>query len=154
MDIEKLKNQLIIDEGIKYQIYTDTKGYATFGIGHKLTSSDPEYYYYKNLKSGEVINVSQQRVDQAFENDVAIALKACQQCFPDFDFFLEEVQQIIANMMFNIGQPVFSEFHKFIEAITCKNYKTAAQEMVDSSWYSQVGNRAKRLYNRMLILAN
>ena len=33
MDIEKLRKQLEIDEGVKYEIYNDHLGLATFGIG-------------------------------------------------------------------------------------------------------------------------
>ena len=34
MDLEKLRKQLEIDEGVKYEIYNDHLGYPTFGIGH------------------------------------------------------------------------------------------------------------------------
>ena len=34
MDINKLREQLKIDEGVKYEVYDDHLGYKTFGIGH------------------------------------------------------------------------------------------------------------------------
>jgi GH24 family phage-related lysozyme (muramidase) len=34
MNLRKLRAQLAIDEGIKYEVYNDHLGYATFGIGH------------------------------------------------------------------------------------------------------------------------
>ena len=34
MDIEKLREQLEIDEGVVHEIYLDHLGYPTFGIGH------------------------------------------------------------------------------------------------------------------------
>ena len=37
MDTEKLRKQLEIDEGVKYEIYNDHLGYPTFGIGHLVT---------------------------------------------------------------------------------------------------------------------
>ena len=43
MNLEKLREQLEIDEGVKYEIYRDHLGYATFGIGHLVLESDPEY---------------------------------------------------------------------------------------------------------------
>ena len=43
MDIEKLRKQLEIDEGVKYEIYNDHLGYPTFGIGHLVIPSDKEY---------------------------------------------------------------------------------------------------------------
>ena len=42
MDVEKLREQLKIDEGCVYEIYNDHLGYATFGIGHLVRSDDPE----------------------------------------------------------------------------------------------------------------
>ena len=43
MDIEKLREQLEIDEGVVHEIYLDHLGYPTFGIGHLVTDTDPEY---------------------------------------------------------------------------------------------------------------
>jgi GH24 family phage-related lysozyme (muramidase) len=43
MNIKQLRKQLEIDEGVKYEIYKDHLGYPTFGIGHLIINSDPEY---------------------------------------------------------------------------------------------------------------
>ena len=43
MNIEKLQKELEIDEGCKYEIYLDHLGYPTFGVGHLVLESDPEY---------------------------------------------------------------------------------------------------------------
>ena len=43
MDIEKLRKQLEIEEGVVHEIYLDHLGYPTFGIGHLITDNDPEY---------------------------------------------------------------------------------------------------------------
>ena len=42
MNVEQLREQLKIDEGCVYKIYTDHLGYPTFGIGHLIIESDPE----------------------------------------------------------------------------------------------------------------
>ena len=42
MDLEKLREQLEIDEGCIYEIYLDHLNFATFGIGHLVRESDPE----------------------------------------------------------------------------------------------------------------
>ena len=36
MDLEQLREQLEIDEGVKYEIYNDHLGYATFGVGQVI----------------------------------------------------------------------------------------------------------------------
>jgi len=43
MNLDELRKQLEIDEGVKYEIYNDHLGYPTFGIGHLILASDPEY---------------------------------------------------------------------------------------------------------------
>ena len=79
MDIEKLREQLKVDEGCVYELYNDHLGYATFGIGHLVTESDPEY--------GADIGtpVSDDRVIEAFEQDVKTVLSDCAVLYPDFD---------------------------------------------------------------------
>ena len=42
MNLEKLREELEIDEGCKYEIYLDHLGYPTFGIGHLIIDDDPE----------------------------------------------------------------------------------------------------------------
>ena len=42
MNMEKLREELEADEGVKYEIYNDNLGDATFGIAHLILDSDPE----------------------------------------------------------------------------------------------------------------
>ena len=143
MDIEKLREQLKIDEGCVYEIYNDHLGYPTFGIGHLVIESDPE--------NGEEIGtpVSESRVIEAFEQDVETVLSDCAILYPDFEELPEEVQQIIANMMFNLGRPRLSAFKGMKRGVDSQNWQEAADQMVDSRWYRQVGARAERLVERM-----
>ena len=143
MDIEKLREQLKIDEGCVYEIYNDHLGYPTFGIGHLVIESDPE--------NGEEIGtpVSESRVIEAFEQDVETVLSDCAILYPNFDELPEEVQQIVANMMFNLGRPRLSKFAGMKRGVDSQDWDAAADEMVDSRWYRQVGARAERLVERM-----
>ena len=147
MDIEKLREQLKIDEGCVYELYNDHLGYATFGIGHLVTESDPEY-------GSEIgTEVSESRVVEAFEQDVKTVLSDCAVLYPDFDELPEEAQQVIANMMFNMGRPRLSKFKGMKRGVDSRNWNEAADEMVDSSWYRQVTKRADRLVERIRALA-
>ena len=60
MNIDQLRKELEVDEGVKYEIYNDHLGYPTFGIGHLVIDTDPEY--------GEEVGtpVSEDRVAEAF----------------------------------------------------------------------------------------
>ena len=143
MNVEKLREQLKIDEGCVYEIYNDHLGYPTFGIGHLVRESDPE--------NGSPLGaeVSEDRVNEAFDADIEIVLSDCNILYPDFGDLPEEAQQIIANMMFNLGRPRLSKFVGMKRGVDAKDWNSAADEMVDSRWYRQVGARAERLVNRM-----
>tara|TARA_A100000164_G_scaffold94226_1_gene81720 strand:- start:359 stop:799 length:441 start_codon:yes stop_codon:yes gene_type:complete len=143
MDIEKLREQLEIDEGVVHEIYLDHLGYPTFGIGHLVRESDPEHGANVGTK------VDEARCIEAFNQDVESVIKDCKILYPDFDDLPEEVQQIVANMMFNMGRPRLSKFKGMKRGVDAKDWNAAADEMVDSAWYRQVTNRANRLVERM-----
>ena len=147
MNIEQLREQLEVDEGCVYEIYNDHLGYPTFGIGHLVTESDPE--------QGQSLGtaVSSDRVAEAFESDVQGVLRDCDILYPDFSSLPEEAQQVIANMMFNMGRPRLSKFAGMKRGVDARDWDAAADEMVDSNWYRQVTNRADRLVERIRALA-
>jgi lysozyme len=147
MDLQVLREQLEIDEGRVDALYNDHLGYATFGIGHLILESDPEY--------GSEIGtaVSESRVIEAFEQDCENVLRDCDILYEDFDDLPEEAQQVIANMMFNMGRPRLSKFKGMKRGVDSRNWNAAADEMVDSAWYRQVTNRADRLVERIRALS-
>lgn len=148
MNLERLKKQLIEDEGCKDHIYLDSKGIATFGIGHKLTKQDPEYYAYKNLPKGGILKITDDRISQAFKEDVDCACKASVNKIEDFYELPDQIQEVVVNMIFNMGPSGFGLFKEFIKALAVKNYAVAVKEMKDSDWYRKdVPNRAARLIN-------
>lgn len=148
MNIDKLREELAEDEGCKYEIYLDHLGLATFGIGHLITKDDPEY----GKDVGTVIE--QGRVRSAFNLDITVTIEDCHRLYKNFDELPEEVQLIIANMMFNLGYPRLSKFKGMKAGVDAKSWSSAADEMVDSRWYTQVPNRARRLVDRMRQVSN
>ena len=143
MNLIKLQDEISKDEGVKYEIYNDHLGYPTFGIGHLILESDPEY----NRPIGSA--VSESRVAEAFESDCETVLIDCITLYLDFYDLPEEAQQIIANMMFNMGRTRLSKFKGMKRGVDARDWNVAADEMVDSAWYRQVTNRADRLVERM-----
>ena len=148
MNIDRLRQQLEIDEGCKYVIYLDHLNLPTHGIGHLILESDPEY--------GQPVGtpVGEDRVRQRFNLDIAVTIDDCKVLYDDFDDLPEECQHIIANMMFNMGRPRLSKFKGMKAGVDARDWNRAADEMVDSRWYDQVTNRAKRLVARMRALAD
>ena len=145
MNREAVYEQLKIDEGVVYGIYNDHLGYPTFGVGHLILEDDEEF--------GRPVGtaVTEERVRACFASDLSIAEGECYTLYGEgvFRLWPDEVQQILVNMMFNMGRPRLSKFKKMNEAIAQKDWKRAATEGRDSQWYRQVTNRAERLMTRM-----
>jgi len=148
MNIDQLRMELEYDEGCKYEIYLDHLGLPTFGIGHLVTEDDPEH--------GQEVGtpIEEARVIEVFEKDVEVTIGECKKLYDDWDDLPEEVQLIIANMMFNLGYPRLSKFVGMKAGVDARDFSSAADEMVDSKWYTQVPNRARRLVARMRALAS
>jgi len=143
MDIDKLREEIKYDEGSVNEIYLDHLGLATFGIGHLVTEWDEEYGW----EVGTPVN--EDRCIECFDTDIQIVLSDCDRLYPDFNELPEEVQRIIANMMFNMGRPRLSKFKGMKRGVDARDWNAAADEMVDSKWYRQVTKRADRLVERM-----
>ena len=143
IDIEQLKETLKVDEGVVYEIYNDHLGYPTFGIGHLVIEGDPE------LGAPVGTPVTESRVNECFEKDVAVVIEDCKILHSGWDGYPEEVKQVVANMMFNMGRTRLSKFKKHNAALMCGDWKEAAKEGRDSKWYRQVTSRAERLMKRL-----
>lgn len=141
--IEQLREELEVDEGCVYAVYLDHLGLKTVGIGHLCKKGDPE----RQMEVGTA--VSEERVAELFEKDIAQTIKDCYRLLPDWDMLPEEVQLICANMCFNLGATRLGQFKKFLAAVEDRDWASAASEMVDSKWHRQVPERSGRLIARM-----
>jgi lysozyme len=144
--IDQLREELEIDEGVKYEIYLDHLGLKTCGVGHLVRKTDPEH----DMEVGDP--VSKERVAELFERDIGWTMNDCQKLLPDFDMLSEEIRLIVANMCFNLGINRLGRFKKFLAAIEDRDWQRAADEMVDSKWHNQVPERSGRLIARMRAL--
>ena len=144
MNREAVFETLKVDEGVVYEIYKDHLGYPTFGVGHLVLESDPEH--------GQEVGtpVSEERVKECFEKDLDTAINECVALYGDqFNDWPDEVQQVLVNMMFNMGRTRLGGFKNFRKALEENNWKRAAVEGRDSKWYRQVTKRAERLMKRL-----
>lgn len=143
MNLEELKEDLIREEGLKYEIYRCSEGFPTAGIGHLITEWDEEYY---SLPIGS--EVSKEQVDKWFEADLYIAMndmeKFCEGMSVD-----ENVKECVTQMAFQLGLPRLNGFKNFKQALIDGDIAKAQEEMKDSRWYKQTTNRAERLIEKM-----
>jgi len=143
MNLEKLRTEIAEDEGVVYKVYLDHLGLPTCGIGHLITEYDEEF--------GKPVGtrVTEDRVIELFDADVQSVLNDCQKLYKNFFALPEEIQLIVANMMFNMGYTRLSQFKMMKAAVEAGNWLEAAEQMKDSRWAKQVPNRANRLIARM-----
>ena len=144
MNKDKLIEELIKDEGYKYEIYLDHLGYPTFGVGHLVLEKDEEH--------GKPVGtpVSEERILECLSKDIDIVCDELDMKDPWWRNLDDNRQRVMANMCFNLGHPRLSNFKKFIGAMQISDWETAAIEMMDSKWAGQVGDRAVRLRDRVL----
>jgi GH24 family phage-related lysozyme (muramidase) len=143
MNIDELRQEIQNDEGRVNSVYLDHLNLPTVGIGHLIKESDPEH----GLPVGTVID--DERINELFDQDIKVTLSECEQLYGNFNDLPEEVQKILANMMFNLGRPRLSKFRKLCKAVADRDWQECAIQMEDSRWHRQVTNRANRLISRM-----
>ena len=144
MNKEVLKEQIKRHEGEVLEIYEDSLGYLTFGVGHLVKDDDPEH--------GQPVGtpVSQERVDEVYEHDFEKHVEETIHVFEskggeDFYSLPEDIQHVLINMTFNLGGTRFSKFNNMWKGVIENDWEKVAVEMEDSRWFKQVGRRSVEL---------
>lgn len=125
----KLKAQLKRHEGYRRRPYKDTKGILTIGFGRNLIDN----------------GINREEADHLLDNDIRETLMVCATKIKQYEQFPEEVQEVVVNMCFNMGINRLLTFKKMLAAMRARDFKTAAVELMDSNYATQVGRRANEL---------
>ena len=148
MNIELLKEQIKRHEGEVLEIYEDSLGYLTLGVGHLIREDDEDF--------GEPAGtpVSQEVVDRYYDADfdkhVDETIHVCENNNIDFDNLPEDIQHVLVNMCFNLGANRLGKFRNMLYAVSVSNWQEMSNQMEDSRWYGQVGRRSKELQELVL----
>ena len=141
--LERLREEIIADEGCVLEVYKDHLGYFTVGVGHLILPTDEEWGTPTGTK------ITQTRADELLYYDFNNVLKECEDHLAVWPEAGEEVKLILANMAFNLGITRLKKFQLMLKAIDEKDYVKASEEGLDSRWAKQVYNRAHRLMDRL-----
>lgn len=144
MNKEVLKEQIKRHEGEVLEIYEDSLGYLTFGVGHLVKDDDPEFGHPVGTK------ISQERVDEIYEHDFEKHVEETIHVFEskggeDFYSLPEDIQHVLVNMTFNLGGTRFGKFNNMWKGVIANDWEKVAVEMEDSRWFKQVGRRSIEL---------
>ena len=151
---EKLLEELVKHEGLRLQVYQDTLGIDTIGIGRNLEDRGISKEELDELDIPSIDHIYEYGITEAdamvlAQNDVQIVeeeLLRAHPCVEDLDAVR---QLVLVDMAFNMGVPRLCKFVKMWNAIYEQKFATASKEMLDSRWANQVKSRAIKLSNAM-----
>ncbi|HET8706063.1 MAG TPA: glycoside hydrolase family protein [Pseudomonadales bacterium] len=136
--MDKLYEELATDEGKVLHTYLDSLGFLTIGIGHLV--ADDEF------EEGDTI--TEEQCFEIFKKDVQTAIFRLGKVYPHYSNLTDARQRALINMTFNMGMKL-ANFKMMLAALDAGNYDEAANQMLNSLWAHQVGDRAKRLAQMM-----
>ena len=146
MNIDLCKQEIKRHEGEVLEVYLDSLGLKTLGVGHLLQPHDPEYEWEVGT------SVSQEVVDKYFKDDFDKHLKEAIDIVTEdvFKNLPDAIQHVLVNMCFNLGAARLKKFRNMLYAVHVHDWKEMANQMQDSKWFYQVGNRSKELQEMVL----
>ena len=153
-DRQDLIEKLIVSEGLRLQVYKDTLGIDTIGIGRNLEDRGitKEELDWMDIPSIDVVyemGITEADAVYLATNDVQIVEEELVRAHPCVDRLDSVRQLILIDMAFNMGVPRLCKFKKMWAAVETEDFPTAAKEMLDSRWAKQVKGRATKLANAM-----
>ncbi len=151
---ENFVNKLIAHEGLRLQVYKDTLGIDTIGIGRNLedrgiTKEELDWMDIPSMDAVYEYGITEADAVYLAENDVQIVEEELVRAHPCVDRLDSVRQLILVDMAFNMGVPRLCKFKKMWNAIYERNFEAASMEMMDSRWARQVGRRAVILSDAM-----
>lgn len=137
MDISKIREDLILKEGIRYKAYADPilgETAMTTACGHLIKLPEEEYLLEKELTMDEVMEL--------LDNDIQIAITGAKK-FINLEEHPDAIQETIVSLVFNMGLPRLQGFRKMKAALEAKDYVEAHNQLLDSKYARQLPHRAK-----------
>ena len=137
---DDLKARVRLHEGVRTQMYLDSLGKATIGIGHLIKPHERERY-------AEGVEISMDEVEELFEMDLNRAAAGAESLIKECigHDLPPHIEEVILEMVFQLGTTGVSKFKKFWKALRVKDWKKASEEMKDSRWHSQTPRRCEAL---------
>ena len=130
--MHSIEDQLILHEGMRLRPYRCTAGKLTIGVGRNLEDKGISHHEAMMLLRNDIEEIT----GQLERHSWYVALGPVR-------------RKVLIDMAFNLGVQGLSKFRKMIEALKRADYEAAADEMVNSRWYRQVGERGRRLERMM-----
>ena len=151
---ENFVNKLIAHEGLRLQVYKDTLGIDTIGIGRNLedrgiTKEELDWMDIPSMDAVYEYGITEADAMYLAKNDVQIVEEELVRAHPCVEELDSVRQLVLMDMAFNMGVPRLRKFTKMWNAVHEKKFDIAAKEMLDSRWAVQVKSRSTKLAHAM-----
>jgi lysozyme len=155
--MHSIEDQLVLHEGLRLTPYRCPAGYWTIGVGRNLETTGLSTAEAKALGIKNRKAPIEELKRRGITKDEALLLLAndverCRADMVKYSWFraLDPVRQrVIIDMRFNLGLSGLLKFKNMILALNQGWYVRAGDEMKDSKWYGEVGQRGQRLVEMM-----
>jgi lysozyme len=129
-------------EGLRLTPYYCSKNHKTVGYGWNLDNALPsDIASYLRIHG----SITEPMAERLLNISITTATDDCRAIFPGFDDFTEARRFALIDFVFNVGAGTAVTFRKMRAAIEAGNWGRAADEMIDSDWFSQVGVRGPEI---------
>jgi len=137
-------------EGYRPNVYKDSLGIPTIGIGFNLTRPDARLIAkkvgvnYEDILSGKSA-LTDEQIKEIFKITLTIAYNDAKKWIPNFDSLPKNIKLGVLDMSFNMGFTRLNKFVKTKDYILKGEYGNAANEIQKSKWSTQVGKRVNSI---------
>ena len=127
---------LKLREGWRTNVYLDSVGKPTVGMGHLLTDSENGEYHVGATVPDDILN-------RWTASDVQQAYNAALNQTEHLGLDSQDFANALASVNFQLGTSWFSKFPKTWSLMRSKQWQAAANEIKQSLWYKQTPVRVE-----------
>lgn len=127
--MSNLVNMIKEHEGLRLKPYKDSRGILTIGYGRNLEGK----------------GISELEANYLLLNDIEEVTLSLTRIIPNWKSLSKNRKVALIDMTYNIGIGTFKGFYKMLKALSEERYEDASNEMLNSRWSEQVGERANEL---------
>ena len=141
MNSERLLESVKKHEGYRNKVYLDTLGKRTVGVGHLCVEDC----------CMDGVEYEEEFLMDILKKDLQEAIRGAKELMEEHDCadIDERAEEIIIEMVFQLGRTGVKKFRNMWKALAEHNYIGASFEMLDSKWAKQTPNRAKDMADQM-----
>ena len=147
LDIDRLRNQLMIEEGLRLMPYDDATGFPvskgkpvrgnlTIGIGRNLDGNPLTTKECDAIgHNGRSEPITYMQAIMLLDHDIASCCCALDDNIPWWKHLDEVRARVLVDLCFNMGIAKLLGFKKFLSSLRLGAYEQAAAELKNSLWY-------------------